>query len=320
MSISLPELQNYKFRYLSGKCEVRAHQSAMVHDHNWQNEPPLDFNKSYDERYGDEEDEASNSFWSSSDGVQHLQSMLEKDPAYETSPNWPQLVEWCSTCSATRFVRVALPPAPPAMSNDKKDSEVKGEVKLEPKETIQEQVVESVAVKDASTQTLRQRRRRSGGKGSRLRRLLAFQLMLSNKHGLPHSRLNLRRLDARSPGEKNNGVQDDCSESMLLKEEKVDVVVEEEKIEVEETREKESCQSVGASTGGSTHFTPRSTHADVILPSPQPLPCFLPFPNLFTPFFTPPNLPLYVSSPVGQMPGSFWVLCGACNSWGTIVA
>ena len=30
----------------------------MVHDHDWQNEPPLDFNKSYDEHYGDEEDEA----------------------------------------------------------------------------------------------------------------------------------------------------------------------------------------------------------------------------------------------------------------------
>ena len=30
----------------------------MVHDHDWQNEPPVDFNKSYDEHYGDEEDEA----------------------------------------------------------------------------------------------------------------------------------------------------------------------------------------------------------------------------------------------------------------------
>ena len=92
--------------------------------------------------------------------------MLEKDPAYETSPNWPQLVEWCSTCSATRYVRVALPPAPAALSNDKKDSEVKKEVKLEPEETIQEQVVESVAVKDASTQTLRHKRRRSGGRAA----------------------------------------------------------------------------------------------------------------------------------------------------------
>ena len=218
---------------------------------------------------------------------------------------------------SNQVCQVSLPPA--ALSNDEKDSEVKKEVKLEPEETIQEQVVEGVAAKDATTQTLRRRRRRSGGKGSRLRRLLAFQLMLSNKHGLPRSRLSLRRLDARSPREKNNCVQGDCTGPMQLKEEKVEVVVKEEKIEMAETREKESCQSAGASAGGSTHFTPRSTHADVILPSPKPLPCFLPFPNLYTPFFTPPNLPLYVSSPVSQMPGSFWVLCGACKSWGTIV-
>ena len=63
----------------------------------------------------------------------------------------------------------------------------------------------------------------------------------------------------------------------------------------------------------------RSIHHDVKLPAPQPLPCFPPLPNLHTPFFTVPNLPLYSSTPVGQMPGSFWVLCGACMSWGTIV-
>ena len=78
----------------------------------------------------------------------------------------------------------------------------------------------------------------------------------------------------------------------------------EEKIEMEETRENESCQSVGASAGGSTNFTPRSTHAGVILPSPQPLPCFLPFPNLYTPCFTPLYLPLCVSSP------DAWILLG----------
>ena len=288
----------------------------MVHNHNWQNEPPLNFSKSYDERYGDEEDEASNCFWASADGVQHLQSMLEKDSAFETSPNWPQVVEWCSTCTARRFVRVALPPA--ALIRDKEDSKVERDVKLQ--ETIQEKVVEAVVAKDATTQTPPRKRRRSGGKGSRMRRLIAFQLSLSKKHGLPPSRIvSLKGPEARPSKEESNCGQGDCAGPMLLKEEKVELVVKEEKIEMEETKEEESCQSVGASAGGSTHFSPRSTHADVILPSPQPLPCFLPFPNLYTPFFTPPNLPLYVSSPVGQMPGSFWVLCGACKSWGTIV-
>ena len=145
-------------------------QQAMVHDHNWLNEPPFDFNKSYDERYGDEEDEASNCFWASPDGVQHLQSLLEKDPTFETSPNWPQLVEWCSTCTARRFVRVALPPA--ALTSE--DIEV--DVKQEQQEPIQLQVVEAEAVvaKDATTQTPPLKRRRGGGKGSRMRRLIAF--------------------------------------------------------------------------------------------------------------------------------------------------
>ena len=293
----------------------------MVHNHKWQNEPPLDFDKSFDQRYGDEEDEASNRFWSSPDGEQQLRSMLEKDPTLlETSPNWPQLVEWCSTCTASRFVRVVLPTLKPAtLRNDKEDTEMERDVKLELEETTNEQMVGPVASKDATTQTPRLKRKRSGGKGSRLRRLLAFQLMLSKKHGLPPSRLvslSLRKPDARSSREENNIVQEECALPRPLKEV---VVVKEEKVRMEETKEKEIWQSMEASTGGSTNFTPRSIHHEVNLPAPQPLPFFLPFPNLHTPFFTVPNLPLYSSIPVGQMPGSFWVLCGACKSWGTIV-
>ena len=276
----------------------------MVHDHNWVNEPPLDFNRSYDERYGDEEDEASNCFWAGPDGVQHLQSMLEKDPTFETSPNWPQLVEWCSTCTARRFVRVALPPA--AQTRDKEDSEVERDVKQEIQEPMQKHVDEAVVTKDATTQTSPRKKRRSGGKGSRMRRLIAFQLSLSKKHGLPPSRLvSLKGPEARPSKEESNCGQGDCAGPMLLKEEKVELVVKEEKIEMEETKEEESCQSVGASAGGSTHFSPRSTHADVILPSPQPLPCFLPFPNLYTPCFTPPKpASLCTSQP------DAWILLG----------
>ena len=272
------------------------------HQHVWQKEPPDAIKRTSEDKYGDKRDMAHNSFWTSLEELQRLRLLVDEDPEYEKSSDWPTLVEWCSSCGSTRGVNLILP------------KEIK-----EPGVEVEEITTEKISSCDAFTQTPRQRRRRTGGKGSRLRRLLAFQLMLSNKHGLPHSRLSLRRLDARSPRERNNCVQGDCAGPMLLKEEKVEVVVKEEKIEMEESREKESCQSAGASAGGSTHFTPRSTHADVNLPSPQPLPCFLPFPNLYTPFFTPPNLPLYVSSPVGQMPGSFWVLCGACKSWGTIV-
>ena len=44
-------------------------------------------------------------------------------------------------------------------------------------------------VQDACTQTPPQKARRRGGKGIRTRRMLAFQLMLTAKHGLPLSRL-----------------------------------------------------------------------------------------------------------------------------------
>ena len=49
---------------------------------------------------------------------------------------------------------------------------------------------------DASTQT--PKRRRNSGRASRMRRLLAFQLMLTKKRGLPKSRLlTLKEADAR---------------------------------------------------------------------------------------------------------------------------
>ena len=117
--------------------------------------------------------------------MHHLQSMLDKDPTLETSPNWPQLVEWCSTCSARRFVRVALPPA--ALTGEEEDSEVERDVKQKIQEPMQKHVDEAVVTKDATTQTSPRKKRRSGGKGSRMRRLIAFQLSLSKKHGLPPS-------------------------------------------------------------------------------------------------------------------------------------
>ena len=290
-----------------------AHKRAMVHKHNWLNEPPLDFNKSYDERYGDEEDEASNRFWASPDGVQHLQSMLEKDPTFETSPNWPQLVEWCSTCSARRFIRVALPHV--VLTRDKEDSKVEREVKQELQE--QEQVVEAVVAKDATTQTPPCKRRRSGGKGSRMRRLIAFQLSLSKKHGLPPSRLV----------------------SLIKKE----VEEKEHEVKVKEEKEKVMPCSAGASTGGQTLSTPRSNQPEEVKPTPEPAlqcPNTPPFPNLSSPFYTHTNTsPItYISHPQhfpqfsspytpffipptcgGLMPGPQWVLCGACQAWGTIM-
>ena len=94
---------------LTIKCEARvSHSCAMGHKHEWCNEPPIVptiyFNKSFDERYGDEEDEASNSFLTSPEELQRLRLLLEKNPDFEASSSWPQLVEWCSSCTQTRMV------------------------------------------------------------------------------------------------------------------------------------------------------------------------------------------------------------------------
>ena len=155
----------------------------MGHQHHWCDEPPdgrIYFNKTFDERYGDEEDMAHNSYWTSPEELQRLRLLVEKDPGYEASPDWPMLVEWCTSCSITRLARLVLPT-------------VESQVKEEVVEAVADCNVEEVkasceaTAQDACTQTPRRRRR--GGRGSRMRRLLAYQLKLTQKRGLPLSRL-----------------------------------------------------------------------------------------------------------------------------------
>ena len=99
---------------MSTACEGLGHTStsAMVHHHQWQSEPPegkLYWSKSFDQRYGDEEDMASNAMLTSQEEIQRLRLLLREDPEFEFSSSWPSLVEWCSTCSATSTVRLVLP-------------------------------------------------------------------------------------------------------------------------------------------------------------------------------------------------------------------
>ena len=42
----------------------------MGHQHLWCDEPPDEFNRTFEERYGDEEDMAHNSYWTSPDELQ----------------------------------------------------------------------------------------------------------------------------------------------------------------------------------------------------------------------------------------------------------
>ena len=290
----------------------------MGHQHHWCDEPPdgrLYFNKSFDERYGDEEDMATNTMFTSPEELQRLRCLLAKDPDFENSSSWPKLTEWCSSCTKTRLVKVVLPP----------EEEVLVEVKIPDlvtavEEVSHEEVVvkkESCTNKDACTQTPIQKPRRRGGFGSRRRRMLAFQLMLAEKRGLPLSRLlRLRETDARSPIEKVRRLEEK-SAPPVLRERRTEVKEEEEKMLEGEIKEEDvRCNNMGASTGGSTLFTPRSFQSDVIPPSSHPFPQVPPF---FPPCFPPPHMPCYNPPQCSQMPWLQWVICGACQSWGTLL-
>ena len=143
--------------------------------------------------------------------------------------------------------------------------------------------------------------------------MLAYQLKLTDRLGLPLSRL-LKETDAMSP----RGMA-----GKLEKEGKVKVKKEEEKEETvvhtkEEKEEGLRCKSEEASTGGSTVFTPGSFQSDVFPPSLHPFPQVVgvPFPSSFS---TPPCAPYFSPPQCGQMPWPQWVICGACQSWGTVL-
>ena len=134
-------------------------------------------------------------------------------------------------------------------------------------------------VQDACTQTPRAKLRRRGGQGSRRRRMLAFQLMLTEKRGLPLSRLlRLKETDARSPREKVRRLEEQ-SASPALKGRRTEV--KEEKENMHDGEEKEQglrCNSAGASTGESNIFTQRSFQSEIFPPTSRLFPQVLGFP------------------------------------------
>ena len=288
----------------------------MGHQHHWCDEPPdgrLYFNKTFDERYGDEEDMATNAYLTSPEELQRLRCLLAKDPNFEHSPNWPKLTEWCPSCTKTRLVRVVLP-AEEKVLEEEKITEVatKG---------IKEEVIVKEESSDASTQTPPQKSRRRGGQASRRRRMLAYQLKLTERLGLPLSRL-LKETDAMSQRGKARRLEEEsASPSLKGKRTKVEVKEDEKEEIVQKEEEKEErmrCNKEKASTGGSTLFTPRSFQSDVFPPSSHPFPQVLgvPFPS---PYSTPPCIPYFSPPSCGQMPWPQLVMCGACQSWGTIL-
>ena len=115
--------------------------------------------------------------------------------------------QWCATFTSTRAVKLQLPVEEKESVVDTKFEEEKSPCKMS----------------DASTQT--PKRRRSGGRASRMRRLLAFQLMLTKKRGLPESRLlTLKEADARQSKREESLWMQEESASPLLRRRKATLV------------------------------------------------------------------------------------------------
>ena len=126
---------------------------------------------------------ATNAYLTSPEELQRLRCLMAKDPNFERSSNWPKLTEWCSSCTKTRLVRVLLPAEEEKVFEEEKIPHLVAAVG----DVVVKEESTDVSVQDASTQTPLRTRKKRGGGGSRLRRLLAHQLMLSERWGLPLS-------------------------------------------------------------------------------------------------------------------------------------
>ena len=232
-----------------------------------------------------------------------IKKLLVEDPDYESSSDWPEVVEWCSSCTNTRVVKLVL-------------QEEEGKV-LEPAVDVERST-------DACTQTPKRRPRRRGGRGSRTRRMLAYQLMLTIKRGLPMSRLlSNQRTEPRSS---NAELQKEFAlplskvkEEVEIKEEKQEEVA---KPEVKEEKEEVVCPSEGVSTSGSSNFTLRNSQSVANPSSSHPLPIgpvMHPFSVPPPPLLTPHSIPLHQTPQYCQMPAASWGFCGGCQCWGPVI-
>ena len=157
-----------------------------------------------------------------------------------------------------------------AITSEKNSDEYRSWVEEERQKLLMEAVVDiklevekdQPRVSDACTQT--PKRRRSGEKASRTRRLLACQLMLTRKRRLPPSRLQL------TLGELKR-IQEELA-SPFLREGIVGVKANNNKGKISDhlhlDKEKEGHTSVGTSTGDQPHFLPRSSQADPVTSIP----------------------------------------------------
>ena len=342
------------------------------HRHTWRPNPPGGrWRQSWDEVEWDEEEMASNKNTNSQDKLEDIKFFLSRDPNYRNSDDWPELVEWCSSCPDTRRVKFV-------MEDTKVTEEAKVKVKEEvmtveevhqkkPKEVKVKQLEESTQtpnseeppvdcsrevctqtllaastrstqvdpleegkreevkedvkeeeMKDKSCQTEGGKRKRGrGGRSSRMRRLLAFQLLLTERRGLPLSRLlSLKKTEAKSPRQRRRR-EEEVSASPQLRRRRV----------VEEEGGEASSPSPSIPFPCPPPYTIPHTPPYTPLHTPPHTPSYIPPYNPpYTPPYTPPYNPPFTLSytplqtpQCGPIPGPQWVFCGPCHSCGSTV-
>ena len=303
-----------------GLCKDATHlRFNTIHTHRWLPKPPSSLifrSKSHmgDQEFSDPASVRHNEDWASPDGQEELR---------REGLTWYQR-HWCQGCSQTREV---IRRAGEGLNEEKKKEEDPTAVKesLEIMEKFYKQmalvenrgeqnhnqaVVEEVLsgkcpdarLKMESSEPGACKRKRRGGKGSRLRRLLIHQLLLTERRGLPLSRL--LRTEAKS--QRQGRREQEESASPILRRRRPELSgeggkgkngeregLQDLREEVEERREEVRCCSRGALTGDINISTPRSTKTEVTTTSSQvfpQIPGTPPFPHL-TPPPTPSTLP-----------------------------
>ena len=198
------------------------------------------------------------------------------------------------------------------------------DIKEEVAVDIKEEVCSEPKYQDACTQTPKPKQRRRGGCGSRTRRLLAFQAMLTAKRGLPLSRLlSHQKTEARSAKAEFLKLQEESASPRLKVKEEVEEKQEEvARLEGGEDREEVGCPREGVSTSGSFNFTLRNSQSGANLPPSQPHSFGPEIPSFSTPppaLFTPPSFPLFQTQQYCQTPAANWGFCGGCQCWGPVI-
>ena len=302
-----------------GLCKDPNHlRFNTIHTHRWFPKPPSSLffmSKSHmgDQEFSDPASVRHNEDWASPDG----QAELRREGL-----TWYQR-QWCQGCCQTREVKRRAGEG--LQVEEKEDDPVTLEESLEAMQVFYNKMAmvenseeqnheEAIAEQDSAVKCPEARtkvesskpgahkRKRRGGKGSRLRRLLLHQLLLTERRGLPLSRL--LRTEAKSQRQGRREQEESASPQLRRRPESAGEEgkgkngegegVRETRGEVEDRREEMRCCSRGALSGEINLSTPRSTKTEATTPSPQVFPQTPgtpPFPHL-TPPPTPSTLPV----------------------------